>query len=124
MDFPLDCNDGSHWNSSPRRSSRNCRGISYIPTDNVNFFDSWSLPTVNNPYVERNKKMFFVLRESKSFDETILVEVGFLPKAIQLSQLLQERIPGEYFKVRGEDFQLLWPLSPTKRNFCLDEVPF
>ena len=124
MDFPLDCNDGSHWNGSPRHSSRNCRGISYIPTNDVRFSNSWSLPTVNNPSVERNKKMFFVLRESKSFDETILVEVGFLPKAIQLSQLLQERIPGEYFKVRGEDFQLLWPLPPTKRNFFLDEVPF
>ena len=68
--------------------------------------------------------MFFVLQESKYSDETILVEVGFLPKAIQLASQLQERIPGEYFKVRGEDFQLLWPLSPTKRNFFLDEVPF
>ena len=68
--------------------------------------------------------MFFVLQDTLCQEEEILVEVGFLPKAIQLSQKLQERIPGEYFKVRGEDFQLLWPLSPTKRNFFLDEVPF
>ena len=43
--------------------------------------------------------MVFVLKDTLCQEEEILVEVGFLPKAIQLAQKLQERIPGEYFKV-------------------------